>query len=308
MKRHAVLGAGPLGLAVTQELVQQGKSVFVVTRSGVANVPQGVVVVQCDLRDERAVLPLLKDVDIVYHCVGAPYREWGDTLPLIAKNVAHSAAQHQCKIVYADNLYAYGPQNGPLLETMIARPVGTKTKVRGDVAQIFADAALEKGLQFTIGRSSDFYGPTVQNAILGSRVMQHLMDGKAVELIGQPDLLHSHMYLPDMARALIMLGESDSTNGETYHLPHAKATTTRELVELAANAFGVQPTYRIAGPFITRMMGLFNADMRELQELLYQTTAPFVVDDTKFRKQFRFESTSHEAAIKETCAWYLAKS
>jgi hypothetical protein len=49
--------------------------------------------------------------------------------------------------------------------------------------------------------------------------------------------------------------------------------------------------------------GLFSKDAREMVELTYQWTAPFVSDATRFETTFGpVETTPHEAAVAQTLA------
>lgn len=77
--------------------------------------------------------------------------------------------------MYADNFYAYGPQNKPFVEEMSYNPIGEKTKVRAEVATQLIKATKEKNIIVTIGRGSDFCSQRVSNSILGQRVFQHLV-------------------------------------------------------------------------------------------------------------------------------------
>jgi len=190
---HVVLGTGPLGLAVIDELVSQGKKVVAVNRSGKALLPPDVQCLKGDLTDTNQSYNLLKNASVVYNCIGLPYHEWEKNFPKVMDNIIKAAAENDTKIVYADNLYAYGPQSGPFHEEMSYKPVGTKTKVRAEVATKLMEASQKGMVRAAIGRGSDFYGQRVRNAILGERVFQHLLDGKPVELIGNPDTLHSHI-------------------------------------------------------------------------------------------------------------------
>ena len=56
-----------------------------------------------------------------------------------------------------------------------------------------------------------------------------------------------------------------------------------------------------------RLLGLFNADVRELDEMLYEFTQPFVVDGSKFTKTFGIGATPLEEAIAATVAWWRAR-
>ena len=49
---HVVFGTGPVGMSVMDELVQRGRRVRMVNRSGRASVPEGVEVVGGDATDE----------------------------------------------------------------------------------------------------------------------------------------------------------------------------------------------------------------------------------------------------------------
>ena len=46
--------------------------------------------------------------------------------------------------------------------------------------------------------------------------------------------------------------------------------------------------YRVLTPFMLKVAGVFNSDVRELGEMLYQYASPYVFDSTKFTKAFGF--------------------
>ncbi|KIL51084.1 NAD-dependent epimerase/dehydratase family protein [Jeotgalibacillus campisalis] len=305
VKKHVVLGTGPLGLAVMEELFKQGKSVRVVNKSGKPVLPNGVEYIKCDVRDPDQLRRSVHNATMIYHCLGLPYPDWQTHLPAMMENIIQAASEIDAKIVYGDNLYGYGPQKGALHEKMPYKPVGKKTKVRAEVAASLMKAAEEGKVQAAIGRGSDFFGPRAKNAMLGERVFTHLLEGKPVELIGDPDTVHAHIYIKDFARGLVILGDQSSANGEIWHIPHPKPTTTRKLVEQVAHKLNKQPKYRVANKFIVTMGGLFNADMKEFKELMYQHVNDFTVDSNKFKRKFEFHVTPYEEAIDETIDWYL---
>jgi nucleoside-diphosphate-sugar epimerase len=49
---------------------------------------------------------------------------------------------------------------------------------------------------------------------------------------------------------------------------------------------------------------LFNANIRETQEMLYEFEEPYIVDSSKFEKTFGKQATSYEEGIRQTVAWY----
>jgi hypothetical protein len=53
-----------------------------------------------------------------------------------------------------------------------------------------------------------------------------------------------------------------------------------------------------------RLVGLFNAGARESVEMLYQFTAPFIVDSSRFERTFLAAATPLSTGIERTVAWY----
>jgi nucleoside-diphosphate-sugar epimerase len=51
-------------------------------------------------------------------------------------------------------------------------------------------------------------------------------------------------------------------------------------------------------------LGLFNPALRETIEMLYEFEEPFVVDDSRFEREFGEQATSLREAIQRTVRWY----
>ncbi|ALC82526.1 MULTISPECIES: NAD-dependent epimerase/dehydratase family protein [Bacillus] len=303
---HAIFGTGPLGLTIMDQLIQEDKKVLLVNRSGKADVPQSVKVIKGDATNLDSVLDICNsyEISVIYHCIGIPYSSWPELFPIMMDNIIEAAAKHQIKIVYADNVYAYGPHDEPLHENSSYNTVGKKTKVRAEVAAKLMNAHKSGKVQATIGRGTDFYGPRVKNSSLGEQVIKSLMEGKPANILGNPDKKHSYIFIRDFANGLIILGEHQEALGEIWHIPAPEPTTTREIVQKIADELGTTPKYRTAGKFIVDIAGIFNSGMREFREIMYQHLNDFIVDSNKFQKQFSFSITPQDEAIRQTVAWY----
>ena len=77
-----------------------------------------VEVVEADLTDPTVARRAMAGAAVVYHAASAPYDRWPELLPPIMRGVLDGAAATRARIVYADNLYAYGPVDGPLTEDL----------------------------------------------------------------------------------------------------------------------------------------------------------------------------------------------
>lgn len=304
---QVIFGAGPLGLAVMRELRKRGQPVRIVNRSSKAALPADVEFVRGDARDARFCAEVSQGAAAIYFCIGLPYRQWAGEFPAIVQGMIEGAAASGAKLVYADNLYAYGPCSGSLQEDFPCRPTGVKTAVRAKMAKMVLDAHREGKIRAVIGRGSDFFGPHVRLSLLGERVFAHALAGKPAELIGDIDQPHTHLFIEDFAWGLATLAEHEQALGHVWHIPAAETLTTRALVEMVYRQAGHPPKYRIAkGPLLTAM-GWFVPAMREFKEISYMLHRPFIVDHNKFQVAFGARTTPHDEAIRRTIEWYRSE-
>jgi nucleoside-diphosphate-sugar epimerase len=298
-----VFGGGPLGLAVVETLAGRGRSVRLVTRSGRADTPGGVQVVAADVSDPERAAEAARGAAAIYHCVGADYGRWQQSLPPVMAGVMHAAEATGARLVYGDNLYAYGPVEAPLTEVLPSKATGPNGRLRADLAARLLDAHRAGRLRATIGRASDFYGPRVRLSTVGERVFGALLRDKPAELLGNPDLPHTVTYVYDFAKGLVTLGERDEALGEVWHVPSAETLSLRQFVGLVAAKASRPARVQVAPSLIIRFLALFNPTLRAVAEQLYQSERPWVVDHSKFAAAFGAHPTLHPEAIARTINW-----
>ncbi|GGG18367.1 SDR family oxidoreductase [Paenibacillus aceti] len=301
---HVVVGTGPLGMAVMEELLHRGRSVRMVNRSGQANAPSDVEVIRGDASDEASISQACKGASVIYNCAKAPYTEWPEKFPPMMNGIIHAAAKEEAKIVYGDNLYMYGSEYEVLTEDLPNGATGRKGRTRAQMAQQLLTAHHSGKVQATIGRGADFYGPRVMESSLGERVFQAALDGRPAEVLGNIDMPHTYLFIRDFAKGLVTLGEREEALGQSWHIPGAATLTTRQLINMVYDMAGKQPKFRVAPKPLVSLLALFNPDMREIKEMLYLFEKPFIVDTTKYEKTFGLDTTPHELAIAETLDWF----
>ena len=304
---HVVVGTGPVGLSVVRELRARDHAVRVVNRRGVADLGADVEVVAADVTDHDAARRACKGASVVYNCTNAPYTDWPTAFPPIWEGVLAGAAAADAVLVCADNLYCYGAVDGPVTEDLPWDADSRKGRTRAEMARRVLDAHDAGVVRAAIGRASDFYGPGVRDSVVGERVFGNLLQGRNAEVLGDPDKPHTYTYVADFGRALVTLGSDERAWGEVWHVPSPPTLSTREFVELVAEAVGVEPRMRVAPGWLLRLAGVVSPTMRELAELRYEFEEPFVVSHEKFAATFDLEPTTHRAAIDETVAWYRSR-
>jgi nucleoside-diphosphate-sugar epimerase len=303
---HVVLGAGGgTGSAVVDELVVRGLPVRAVTRTGATNVRAGVEQVAADIAEPDGARRACAGAAVVYHCAQPPYTRWVELFPPLTRTVLDGAADAGAKLVFADNLYVYGPPEGVMTEETPQRAQGKKGRIRIEMAAEILRAHGDGRLRCTIGRSSDYYGPRGTSTTAGDNLMKPVLRGKRARWLGSLDQPHTLNYLEDMARALVTLGEREEADGEVWHLPAAEALTGRQFLTLVYEAAGLAPKVGVAPRPMIRMIGVFDPLVRELNETLYQFERPFVSDASKFQGAFGpFEPTPHPEAVRRTVEWF----
>ena len=308
---HVVFGAGGgLGGAIVRTLGGRGKPVRGVTHSDPAakppGVPPAVPLVAADASDPAAASRACEGASVIYHCANAPYTQWPKLFPPITDGIIEAAASSAAKLVFADNLYMYGPVEGRIHENLPYAGTGKKAVVRTRMAAAVMDAHAAGRIRATIGRASDFFGPGVHNAAMGDQVFRPALSGGTVDLLGNIDVPHTCSFIDDFAKALITLGERDEALGEVWHAPSAPPVTTRQFLDMVFSQTQTKPKVRVAPKALVTVVGWFNPMMREIKEMLYSWEKPYIVDDSKFERAFGRDVTVLPDAIERTVAWFRA--
>ena len=303
---HVVFGAtGAIGGAVVGELVRAGRRVRAVSRSGQA--PEGAQGAAADASDPAQAARMAAAASVIYHCANPPYTQWPELFPALTSSILGAAESSGAKLVFADNLYAYGPVDGPLREDLPAAAHGRKGQIRAEMAAQLLAAHRDGRARVAIGRASDYYGPHGTASTAGQTVFGRILAGKRPQWPGRLDQPHTFHYLPDIARGLLVLADRREADGQVWHLPAAEPLTAQQFFDMIAQAAGQPVPVRasIATPALLAVAGIFSPLLREMRETTYQFRAPFVIDASKFEAAFgHLEPTPHRDAVQRTVAWY----
>jgi nucleoside-diphosphate-sugar epimerase len=310
---HVVFGAsGPVGTAVVKELVQRGLPVRAIQRSVRSNfTSEDVEIMAADVLDAGQTLHAVRGATHVYLSIGLPYRtvQWQREWPVVMANVIAACAQIGAKLIFLDNIYMYGPAPlaNPFTEEHLQQPTSKKGAVRKHIADMLLQAHQTGRVQAVIGRSADFYGPSL-NCTLYISFLQNMLKGKSPQTIGTLDAPHTFAHTSDNGRALVELALDESTYGKVWHLPVSRPVTLLEVNELFNRELGT--TYKLASlpPLMLSLLGLLMPPLREVKEMLYQFEAPYIMSDAKFRTHFpEFQVTRLEDGIREMVQFFKGR-
>ena len=299
---HVVFGTGPLGKWTARELVKMGKTVRMINRSGKTDrLPEGVEVIASNAYDIDKNIKLTRGATTIYQCAQPPYYEWTEKFPPLQKPILDAAAANNAKLVIGDNLYMYGRFTGSLREDSPIAPNTKKGRVRAEMAQAVLAAHTAGRVRAAIGRASDFFGP--DDTALTGYAIQPAVEGKTINLLGSTSQPHTFTYVADFGRLLATLGTRDEALGQVWFAPSNEAITQAEFVKLIEAELGHPVKAMVGGPLMMRFLGLFNKQINETVEMMFEWTNPYVVNTTKAQKVFGLKPTPMKDAMRETIAW-----
>ena len=301
---HTVLGAGGV---IAHELSatlsrDAGQRLRLVSRTAQA-VPANAQWVGADLLDAQATARAVQGSEVVYLVAGLRYDTavWQAQWPRVMAHTIEACQRHGARLVFFDNVYAYGRVQGAMTEDTPFNPCSRKGEVRAAIATTLLDAMRRGEVDALIARSADFYGPGSQNSLLQAVLAKRLAARKAPQWIGNPQALHSFTYTPDAGQALAQLGRSPQAFGQTWHLPtSAEEITGESLVRLACELAG-QPFRLQALPrWMLRLLGLFVPALRENEEMMYQLEQDYRFDSRKIQQAFGLRATPYRDGLAAT--------
>ncbi|UAJ11768.1 NAD-dependent epimerase/dehydratase family protein [Glacieibacterium megasporae] len=296
-----IFGYGATGRPIAELLAARGDAVRVATRNRPANLPAGVEHMVCDVLDRADVLRALAGSAQAVLAVGFAYdsRLWRTVWPTTMTNMIEGCAETGARLVLIDNLYQLGPQTAPRTEDMPLGTTGEKPVILAEVTRIWQ--AARGRVKVAALRCSDFYGPGVAVSHLGVSAFGELANGRPAQLLVPADTPHDFAYVPDIARAMVMLLDADDADfGQAWNMPCAPTRSPRALLAMGAVALG-KPLKLWAIPFaLLRPIGLFYRFAREVVDVGFTWDRPYVVDGGKFARRFGFVPTPFETGVPAT--------
>lgn len=302
---HTVLGAGPVAKATVTALLARGLPVRVVHRSGTFSKQAGLEVITADIADVAQLTQAFTGSAVVYMCAMPAYHRWGQEFDAMIRNVLKACATAGSAMVFADNLYMYQESpNVPFTESTPTQPATHKGVVRARIAEMVRQAHRDGKVKTAIARASDFFGPGVDNAMLGSRFFPQLIAGKTVQWFGNPDMPHTFTFVPDFGNALVELGVDGMDWGEVWHVPNSITCTAREAAQATAALTKRPVKLKGGGRLMLRVVGMFIPAAKEMIEMLPHFEMPYMVNDSKWHSRMHTRATPWNVALAETVFSY----
>jgi nucleoside-diphosphate-sugar epimerase len=297
---QTILGAnGVIGRELSRNLSASTDRIRQVSRSP-RRVNVGDETFPADLLDPTATAQAIAGSDVAYLVAGLQYDTavWREQWPRIMRNVIDGCKRHGSRLVFFDNVYAYGRVDGPMTEETPFNPCSRKGEVRARIATMLLDEIRSGNLQAMIVRAADFYGPGAVQSFPHATVFERLKAGKTPQWVGDAKAVHTFTYTPDAGHAASVLGQSAEAYGQTWHVPTTtEPLTGRDFVHLACELTRRPYKMQRAPRWMLWLMGLFVPVLRENDEMMYQFEHDYRFDSGKIQAVYGLEPTPYRWGI-----------
>lgn len=258
--------------------------------------------VTANLLHPEEVRKAVEGSEVTYLVAGLTYNHkvWEDEWPKVMRHTIDACKAAQSKLVFFDNVYAYGLVRESMTENTPYNPCSRKGEVRARIATQLMDEAKAGNIEAMIVRGADFYGPQVPLSLIHSTVVDPLLKGKKPQWIGNPKLVHTFTYTPDAGRSVALLGNTPSAYNQVWHALSSRERITGEtLVRMACDAVGRSYGLQRIPKLGVRLLGLFVPVLSEFVEMMYQFEEDYFFDSSKIAEAFKLEPTSYLEGMSE---------
>lgn len=227
-------------------------------------------------RKRDDLLAKARGVDVIVAAWNPEYHRWAKEMPGQHAQVRKVALANDATVIIPGNVYVFGPETpGPWGETAphnASNPLGR--------LRIEMEAAYRReGVRTIIIRAGDFLD-TAQSGNWFGMIMCKKLDKGVFTYPGRSDIAHAWGYLPDIARAAVLLAEMRDQLARFEDVPFPGYTLTGEQMVAQIAAVTGKPVklkkmawapIRLVQPFIPILKGLF--EMRYLWDTPHQLNA-----------------------------------
>ena len=114
-----------------------------------------------DLANPEDAIRAVAGSSVAVLLVGLKYdrKVWAERWPRIMANTINACQRAGAKLLFFDNVYMYGPVDGPMTEETPFRPSSKKGDIRARIANSLIEAWQSGKVTGMIARAADFYGP-----------------------------------------------------------------------------------------------------------------------------------------------------
>jgi nucleoside-diphosphate-sugar epimerase len=204
--------------------------------------------------------------DVIVNGLNPPaYHDWENLIPAITKQVIAAAKASGATVIIPGNVYTFGNQPGTFDENTPHLATTKKGRIRIAMEKTYRSS----GVQTIILRAGNFIDPEGNGDIMSMFILRNIRKGK-VTAGGAPDTKQAYAYVPDWARAAVMLAEKRATLAQFEDVPFAgHSFSYQELRDVLARKTGRNLKVAQFPWWMMSILSPFWELARELREMRY---------------------------------------
>lgn len=158
--------------------------------------------------------------DVIFNGMNPPnYENWAENIPRITADAIRAAKASGATIIHPGTVYGFGNRPGLWSEDTPQRPHTVKGRIRVEMERTYREASRE-GVQVILLRAGDFIDPEDEGDVMSVIYLRALARGRLTSA-GDPKVTRAYAYMPDFARAAVMLANRRDSLGRYEDIPFA---------------------------------------------------------------------------------------
>lgn len=220
-----------------------------------------------------------RGVDVIVQAWNPAYAKWEKQVLAMQPAVHRAALANDATVIIPGNVYVFGEQTpAPWSPSSPHRATNLLGKIRIKMEQSYRDA----GVKTIVLRAGD-YLDTEPSGNWFDKIMAPSLRSGALTFPGKPTIRRAYAFLPDLARAAVMLAEQRDTLERFSDICFEGYTLTAEqMVQKIADARGHEVKVKEMAWWPLRLVQPFMPDMKHIFEMRYIWDTEHYLNGAKF--------------------------
>lgn len=221
--------------------------------------------------------------DVIVNGLNPPnYHNWRAIIPAITAKVVEAAKASGATVILPGNIYNYGNQAGELSERTPWIPCSRKGHIRVDMENAYRAA----GVQTIVLRAGNFIDPDRDDDVLSAF---HLREAKRKVILhgGRPEARQAYAFLPDLARAAVLLADQRDRLAQFEDVPFSGLCLSGlDLQQVVQDVTGGNYALKPFPWWLMTVASPFWELAREMAEMRYLFEMDHWISDEKLARLF----------------------
>jgi nucleoside-diphosphate-sugar epimerase len=221
-----------------------------------------------------------KGADVIVAGWNPKYHHWAAQVPALHARIRKAALDNDATVILPGNVYVFGAQTpapwGPDTPHLASNPLGL-------IRRRMEDAYRDEGVKTILLRAGDFLDDRASGNWFDMVIAKSVAKGK-LSYPGDPEAAHAWAFLPDVARAAVMLAQRRDTLQRFEDIPFPGYTLSGQQIAQSLAEIGRPVTLRRMSWLPFHLLRPVMPVAKHLFEMRYLWSTPHTLDGAKFAR------------------------